>query len=146
MPTLTELSRFPAFADLTEEQLMLLDATARDVRLSAGERIFGEGEPAWGCWLITSGEVDLEAIAPGGHIVLDTLGPGDILGWSWLVPPHQWHFTAKARTEVTAVLLDTDRVKNFAETDPGLGYAVTTALFGVLLARLQATRARLAGK
>ncbi|GLZ78093.1 hypothetical protein Afil01_29000 [Actinorhabdospora filicis] len=146
MPTLTTLTDFPVFGDLTREQLMLLDATARDVRHRAGELLFTEGAPAWGCWLITSGEVELETGAPGGgRLVIDTLGPGDVLGWSWLVAPHHWHHTAKARTDVTAVLLDTDRLKNFAATDPGLGYAVTKALFGVLLSRLQATRARLAG-
>ena len=30
-----------------------------------------------------------------GHAV-QTIGPGDALGWSWLFAPHRWHFTARA--------------------------------------------------
>ena len=143
MPLLTEIAEFAPFRSLEPEHLAQIVATARDARYKAGERIFSESTPAWGCWIITGGHVALTTALPGqGTTTIDTLGAGDLLGWSWLVEPYRWHFTATALTDVTAIRLDTDRLKNFAETDPGLGYAVMKALFAVLLDRLQATRAR----
>ncbi|MEV0646405.1 cyclic nucleotide-binding domain-containing protein [Phytomonospora sp. NPDC050363] len=139
MPSLSELKGFAPFRDFQRSHLAQLAATARDVHYRPGDRLFKEGTPAWGCWLITSGQVILDAEGA----VLETLGAGDLVGWSWLVPPHRWHFGATAVTDVSAIVLDTDRLKNFAEGDPGLGYAVTRTLFSVLLQRLQATRFRL---
>lgn len=146
MPSLTELAGFAPFREFDPHHLAQVAATARDITYRPGDRLFKEGTPAWGCWLITSGHVALDAKGHGGcETNVETLGTGDVLGWSWLVAPYRWHFSATALTGVTAILLDTDRLKNFAEDDPGLGYAVSRALFGVLLHRLQATRARLLG-
>jgi len=74
---------------------------------------------------------------------VQTLGPGDVLGWSWLVPPHYWQFTATALTSVTAVELDTAELQALAEADPALGYPLALTLFEVVVARLQSTRSRL---
>ena len=143
MPSLTELNAFAPFRDLEPSHLAQVAATARDIRYRPGDRLFNEGGTAWGCWLITAGNVALDAELPGrGDTNVETLGAGDLVGWSWLTPPYRWHFTATALTDVRALLLDTDRLKNFADTDPSLGYAITKAMFGILLDRLQATRAR----
>jgi CRP/FNR family transcriptional regulator, cyclic AMP receptor protein len=66
-----------------------------------------------------------------------------VIGWSWLVPPHHWQFTARASGPVSAVHLDTDALQLLAEQDPALGYPLALGLFEVVLARLQHTRARL---
>ncbi len=81
---------------------------------------------------------------PGqGDIVIQTLGRGDFLGWSWLLPPRRWHFGARAVDLVTAVEFDADRLLTAAEADSGFGYDMTRMLFEALLERLQSTRARL---
>ena len=78
-------------------ELELVSTAARTVRFEAGQRLFHEGTPASGCWLIHDGCVALDLMVPGrGQIVVQTLGPGDVLGWSWLLPPYQWHFGAAA--------------------------------------------------
>jgi CRP/FNR family cyclic AMP-dependent transcriptional regulator len=83
-------------------------------------------------------------VAPGrGAIVIQAFGPGDVLGWSWLVPPRRWHFGAVAVDEVHAVALDTTRLQALADADPALGYPFALGLFEALLQRLQSTRARL---
>ena len=87
------LAAFPVFAQLPEAELELISSTAQTVRFAANERLFSEGRPADGCWLIHDGRVALDLTVPGrGQVVLQTLGPGDVLGWSWLVPPYRWHF------------------------------------------------------
>ena len=138
-----QLSGFVMFDRLSGAQRAMISEAAQPVDIAVGARLFDEGQPASGCWLIRAGEVALETSIPGrGQTVVQTLGPGDVLGWSWLVPPHRWHFTATARTPVTAWRLDTDRLRELAEQDPALGYPLALGLFEVLLARLQDTRAR----
>ena len=138
------LAGFGVLDRLTAEQRATVAQTARDVEIPSGTRLFDEGQAASGCWLIRSGKVALETSVPArGQIVVQTLGAGDVLGWSWLVPPHHWHFTATAVGPVSAILLETARLRALAEDDPALGYPLALGLLEVLLARLQSTRARL---
>ncbi|MFF0341316.1 Crp/Fnr family transcriptional regulator [Kribbella sp. NPDC004875] len=118
--------------------------TAGEVEYDDGERLFDEGGPADRCWLIRHGRVALDTAVPGrGQVVLQTLGPGDLLGWSWLVPPYRWHFGARAVGTVRATAFDAEQLRLLADQDPALGYALTRQLLVVVLDRLQSTRARL---
>ncbi|HUC55923.1 MAG TPA: cyclic nucleotide-binding domain-containing protein [Streptosporangiaceae bacterium] len=138
------LTGFPAFDRLSPEHRAAIALTAAEVSIPAGATLFAEGEPASGCWLIRTGHVALGTEIPGrGEVTVQTLGPGDVLGWSWLVPPHYWQFTATALTSVTAVELDTAELQALAEADPALGYPLALTLFEVVVARLQSTRSRL---
>ncbi len=132
------------FSRLTATQLSAVVATGREVALPASVTIFSEGQDASGCWLIQSGQVTLGTHVPGqGLVVVQTLGPGDLLGWSWLVPPHYWHFTATTASSLSAIEFDTERLRALADGDPNLGYSLSLGLFEVVVARLQGTRSRL---
>ena len=110
-------------------------------RLLGGPPLFAEGEPANGCWLIRAGGCALRTEMPGrGAVVLQTLGPGDVLGVSWLVPPHRWQFEAVTTERVDARELEPTALRERLAAEPALGYAVTLALYRSLLTRLQATR------
>jgi len=142
--TTRPLTAYPVFAQLPEAELELIARTARTVRFAARERLFSEGHPAQGCWLIEDGRVALDMAVPGrGQVVLQTLGPGDVLGWSWLVPPYRWHYGATSVLPTTATELDTAQLRALAEDDPRFGYTLVLTLFEAVLQRLQATRARL---
>ena len=135
---------FPLFAQLSGAERVLISRAARTVSFEAGRRLFCEGQSAYGCWLIRAGHVVIDAHVPSrGAVVVQTLGPGDVLGWSWLVPPFRWHFGATAIEPVSAVELDTVQLRALAEQDPRFGYRLTLALFEAMLERLQATRGRL---
>ena len=138
------VSDFPVLAQLSPGELTQLSAAARLVRFDARERVFSEGQQAEGCWLIHDGRVALDVFIPGrGLVVVQTLGAGDVLGWSWLVPPYRWHFGASATEATSATLLDTAQLRALADADSGFGYALSRTLFEAMLHRLQATRARL---
>jgi CRP/FNR family transcriptional regulator, cyclic AMP receptor protein len=145
MASAEQLAGFPPFSRLTPEQRALIaSSAARDVALDAGETLVGEGHPAKGCWLIQLGQVAVGTQVPGrGLVVVQTLGPGDVLGWSWLVPPHRWHYTATARTAVTAVELDGAQLRALATADPSLGFPLALGFIEIVVARLQSTRSRL---
>ncbi|GDY59865.1 hypothetical protein SVIO_104880 [Streptomyces violaceusniger] len=60
-------------------------ADERDFR--AGSALFDEGGVADRFWLIRSGEVALDVYVPGRRAqVVETLGPRQQLGWSWIFP------------------------------------------------------------
>ncbi|NKY88514.1 Crp/Fnr family transcriptional regulator [Nocardia veterana] len=144
MTTADELSRFAPLAGLGRGHLHTLARAGRDVRYPAGHRLISEGGRADRCWLIRSGCVVVDAVVPGrGAVVVQTLGSGDVLGWSWLVPPYRWHFGAVTAEPVAAIEFDSGRLAELADADPKLGYLLTRLLFEALLERLQATRARL---
>lgn len=144
MTTTGPLIGFLSFDRLTAVQRATVASTAQQVRIEAGRPIFEEEQHAAGCWLIHAGQVQLSTHVPGrGPVVVQTLGPGDVLGLSWLVSPYRWDFTATAVEPTTATKLDTDRLRQLAADDPALGYLLVVALFGELLSRLQNTRARL---
>jgi CRP-like cAMP-binding protein len=138
------LARQPFLAGLTEHQLGLLVPAAGRSMFHAGNRVFHQGTPADQFWLITDGRVYLDSEVPGhGNVVLETLKPGAVLGWSWLYPPYRWHFGAVAVTATHAVTFNGSLVRALCQRDPNLGYELTTRFLHVMGDRLQAARRRI---
>ncbi len=134
----------PVFADLDQEQLELIAGCASNVVFAAGERLFREGDQADTFFLIRHGIVALDAYVPNrGQLTVETVGPGEIVGWSWLLPPYTWHFTGRAVDAVRAVQFDGACLRGKCETDPALGYDLLNRFAQVLVSRLQATRLQL---
>jgi CRP/FNR family transcriptional regulator, cyclic AMP receptor protein len=144
MPSAEELRHFPLFAALSPQQCETVAAHAQTITLPAGRRLFEQGEAADRCWLIRSGRVTLDVEVLGaGRQVVQTLGAGDVLGWSWLVPPYRWQLGAETTEPVVAELLDGTALRAVADRDPSCGYPLALGLIAALLPRLQSTRARL---
>ncbi len=138
------LDGFPVLGRLSPRQRAAVAGIAREVSYPPGAELFAEGGAAAHCWLIRDGHVALETPVPGrAPVVVQTLGPGDLVGWSWLIPPYEWHYTAAARGPVRAAQLDTARLRALADADPALGYPLTLGLLEAAAARLQSTRPRL---
>jgi CRP-like cAMP-binding protein len=133
----------PFLRDLPREFLPLLADNALDVTFAADEIIFRTGDPANRFYLLEAGEVQLESRNGGGPVSIQRIGAGDVLGWSWLFPPYQWQFDARAITETRAIFLYGSRLRDACEQEPVLGYALMRATAGVLMERLQSTRREL---
>ncbi|MEU7642588.1 MULTISPECIES: Crp/Fnr family transcriptional regulator [unclassified Streptomyces] len=120
-------------------------ALGREVSFPAGTRIFDEGDAADRFWAIRSGTVALDMYEPGrGTAVVETLGPGELLGWSWLFEPYRWHLGAQTRAPVTAYEFDAEQVRGEIDADPAFGLAVTRCVAAVAIGRrLRACRTRL---
>ncbi|WP_422399182.1 cyclic nucleotide-binding domain-containing protein [Streptomyces netropsis] len=116
----------------------------REVSFPAGARIFEEGGRADHFWVIRDGGVNLDIHVPGRRsAVVETLGAGRLLGWSWLCPPHQWHLGAEATSSVHAWEFDAGEVLALCERDPELDHALLTYVVEVIGRRLRAARTRL---
>jgi CRP/FNR family transcriptional regulator, cyclic AMP receptor protein len=132
----------PFLRGMHDDHLSRLAALCSHVVVPARLRLFDEGQIADRFWLIDAGQVLLDATVPGaGRLIIDTLGRGDILGVSWLLPPFQWRFGAVTAQLTQAFQFDARAVRQACDEDPVLGYALCRRFSGVLVRRLQATRA-----
>jgi len=66
-----------------------------------------------------------------------------VLGWSWLVSPYRWHFSARVVEETRAIALDAKCLRGKCETDHELGYELLNRVLHVVEQRLQSTRMQL---
>lgn len=140
----TILAEHPFFRGLPERHLKVIVGCASNVSFEEGETIFREGEEANCFYLIRQGRVALEVYAAGiGTITIQTLDAGDILGWSWLVPPYRWHFDARVVEPVRAIALDGECLRRKCEDDHDLGYELLKRFAEIITQRLQATRLQL---
>jgi CRP/FNR family cyclic AMP-dependent transcriptional regulator len=135
----------PFLRGLEAAQLQVLSANAMPVDIPAGEVVFREGDSANRFYLIHSGELVLESMdTPDGRsTVIDTIGAGDVLGWSWMFPPYYWHFDARATKPTKATFFYGTRLREAFDADPKLAYALAVRVAEVVIQRLQATRRKL---
>lgn len=146
----TELIRrieaHPFFQGARPEHLEIIAAGAVEVTLPPEHVIFREHEPASRCYLIEEGQIALEARNPaGGTTWLQSLGQGDVLGWSWLFPPYAWHFQARTVGVTRAIALEGGHLLAAAERDPRFGYELMKRVARVVIERLQNLRQRVGG-
>ena len=78
-----------------------------------------------------------------GPAVVQTVGEGDILGWSWLTFPYRWHFDARALRPTRALSFDGKCLREKCEEDHDLGYEILKRFANVVTERLEATRLQL---
>lgn len=117
---------------------------AREVSVPQGTRLFEEGGHADRFWIIRTGRVDLDMHVPGRRsAVIESLGHNELVGWSWLFPPHAWQMGAEATTPVRAYEFDATAVRSMCQDDPALGHEVSQWVGEVLAHRLRSARTRL---
>lgn len=140
----TILAEHPFFAGFTPEQNQLMAGCARNHRFEAGEYFFHEGQAADEFFLIRHGRAALEILAPGQKpVVFSTLGPGEVVGASWLAEPYRWMFDARAVELTRAIGIDAKCLRDKCDDDPMLGYQMMKRFLPVLIKRLHATRLQL---
>ena len=129
----------PFFKGLTVAQLELLAASALEMKFEAGQTIFAAGSPANRFYLILEGQVVLESEgAEHSQMVVQTLWPGDDLGWSWLFPPYLLHFSARAVEPTKTIFFFGTRLRDQCEQDHELGYQLMRRAAEVATRNLQA--------
>ena len=134
----------PFLRDLRPAHLRLLADSAMRVRFEKDELIFREGDPANRFYLIEQGRVSLESHRRDeAPVAVQIIGPGEVLGWSWLFPPFAWHLRARALEPTRAVVLDGAHLLIAAERNRDFGYELMKRVAQVLIQRLQATRKQL---
>jgi CRP-like cAMP-binding protein len=145
MQTIPELlAAVPTFAGLSPEHRGTIAGCAHNSAFRDGEWIMTAGQAANTFHVIREGAVALETFVPqGGPMVLETLHEGDLLGWSWLVPPYRVAFDCRSVGITHTIEFDGACLRGKCDADPALGYDLLKLFAGVIVERLQETRARL---
>ncbi len=145
MDTLENLIvKHPFLSELNPHFYHFFNDCALHRRYEPGQEIFHEHGNAEHFYLIHSGKVALETFVPGrSRVTIQTLGPGEALGWSWLFPPHQWHFSASATEPTELIEFDAASLRDKVEENRDFGNELVTRVARILLERLQGTREQL---
>ena len=133
----------PFLTGMCESHLRMLADHATHVHFPAGARVFHEGDPAEHFYLIQRGKVGLQAHSAGHAVPIQSIGSGEVLGWSWLFPPYYWNFEAQAVEPTKAIFFYGTRLREKCDEDRTFGYELMKRMSAVMLQRLQATRKQL---
>jgi CRP-like cAMP-binding protein len=139
------LTTHPLFADLDKAYLDIVLRGASHVKFDPEQYIFRENQPADRFFLLRHGRVALEIGPPGEErtLTIQHIETGEVLGWSWLVPPYKWHFDARAVWQTRAIALDGKYIRQRCEEQHDFGYALFKRFSPIIMQRLQATRLQL---
>ena len=135
------LREHPFFHDMQDEFIDSLAGCASNARFKARETIFRQDDKADHFYIIESGMVAIDLSVPGRRVLtIETLGEGKVLGWSWLFPPYEWQYGARAVEETKAIAMDARCLRGKCETDPALGYDLMKRFSAIMLRRMQRAR------
>jgi CRP/FNR family transcriptional regulator, cyclic AMP receptor protein len=134
----------PFFKGMGDRYIQFITGCAKNACFDAGDVIFREGDPADHFYLIREGLVAVELMIPNrGFTTVQTISDGDILGWSWLLPPYRSRFGARTVRPTRVLEFDGKCLRSKCDEDHDLGYEVLKRFAGVAAERLQATRLQL---
>ena len=140
----TRVALHPFLAGMNRKHAALLTDCAISAHFNNGQVVLREGEQANRFYLIESGRVILESgKAYGQPVIIDTIGAGDLLGWSWMFSPYTWQFTARASEPTTAIFFYGTILREYCERDHSLGYELLKRMTAVMMRRMQAARKKM---
>jgi CRP-like cAMP-binding protein len=117
-------------------------ATIRDVEV--GVELAREGEVTEELSIVLSGRVALRMLIPErGMITILTVEPGDVFGWSAIVPPHRATSTGITIEPVRLLVLNGEQLRALLRSDPALAASVYPRVLQAVGRRLAATRLQL---
>jgi CRP-like cAMP-binding protein len=117
---------------------------SRPYTAEPGTELFREGDPSDILGIVILGRVALRTLVPErGDVTILTVEPGDVFGWSAVVPPYRATSTATAIEPVEAIAFDGPPLRAALREDPVLAAALYPRLLVAVSRRLNATRLQL---
>jgi CRP/FNR family transcriptional regulator len=115
------IRRSPVFASLPPREIEALASVSRTRTHAPREYLFAEGDPARWLLIVLSGRVRIfRAARTGREVVLELLGPGEIVGGVAVIERRPYPASAQC-TEASAVLeLPADAVVALADRHPAI--------------------------
>lgn len=142
MAALVEQQRF--FAGVSQRIAAQIGELSSARKLAMDEMLLRQGDAANHVFLIKSGLVSVELYSPGRDpVVIEQLAAGEVVGWSWLLPPYRWAFDARAVEPSTVIEIDAATLRGRFEADPELGYEILRRFIPVMARRLSSARERM---
>jgi CRP-like cAMP-binding protein len=140
------LASTPLFQKLDREQLEFLGDHFEVITLSGRETLRKAGAPADTFYIVMEGLVDLYTRDKKQPKLVQTVGVGNVIGWSWAVAPYKWSYEVRAQTPAILAEFDAKAIKEKCSEDPAFGYAVMKRICDLMLDRLNHVRTQLSMK
>jgi len=129
---------------LTPEARAALVELGRIETLPAGYALTREGETTVECAIVLQGRVALRMRVPErGMVTMLTVEPGDIVGWSAVVPPYRATSTAITLVPTTLALFEGPRLRDELATNTELAARFYPLVLAAVGRRLEGTRLQL---
>ena len=139
--TRVALAGFSFAKQLSQQQMFMLSQGARPFAAGPGVVLARENDPAHSFYLLVDGFVtEWMDASPGDNALVLTRGPGQPLGYAWLVPPHRWQVEVRTEGEVHGYSFDAEWLRDQCARDHTLAYVLVRYLFEEVVSVLQATR------
>jgi CRP/FNR family transcriptional regulator, cyclic AMP receptor protein len=137
------LAEQPVLHDLEPADIDLMAGCGHNEVFAAGTFLARSGETADRFYVVRQGKVALELHAPTGPLLIETLGAGELVGWSWLFAPYRWTYDVEAIDQTRVTTIESACLRAKCDSDPAFGYRLMKRFAQVVVDRLQATRFRL---
>jgi toluene monooxygenase system ferredoxin subunit len=145
MTTKQALKACQVFQGLTDERLeKVAEACSQEVH-EVGGTVFHAGAMAQHVYVLIDGKVALQMESPVGQmqlrkrVTVDTIGKGELFGWSGLVEPYSYTMSAICLRASTVVAVDAQKLSTLLQDDCPIAYEVLQGLTGVISSRLHDT-------
>jgi CRP-like cAMP-binding protein len=132
------------FKELSPRVIDVLLKDAFEINYQPGQFIFHRDEKADYFYIVLRGCVAV-GIYPEkqGPKKIQTIGEGELLGWSWIIPPHRWRFDAMAQVSTRLLTLQGKQIRAATEMDHELGHEILKKVTHALSGRLEGARLQL---
>ena len=138
------LSKQKFFSGLDPDLVDFIATCASEEHLERGAVLFQHGQRARSFYLLRSGRITIESPAiEGPSLEVQSLGPGMILGWSWLIAPYKWSFQARAEEPTDLIEFDGKAILDRCDKEPQFGYALLKRFSALMSERLEASRQKM---
>jgi CRP/FNR family transcriptional regulator, cyclic AMP receptor protein len=109
-----------------------------------GTRVIEAGQPAEALLLVRSGKIELRFnivyIAGSIEAPLELVDAGGVIGWSALIPPHNYTLTGYATEDSELVKLRGSTLRDYCETHPQAGQTVMANVARIVSERYETAR------
>ncbi len=109
-----DLARVSLFAGLPEDELAGLAGQSARRPLADGEVLFEQGRPARTLYVVIAGGLVLRRVDAGSSVIVDTLRPGGLVGWSAMREGAVTLSTARAVGPSEVIAIPVDRIIDLA--------------------------------
>ena len=114
------LAAQPVLAGLEPGDLDLMAGCGRNRVVEIGTFLASEDDSANEFFVLRAGQVALEIDSPTGPLVIETIGAGQLVGWSWIFPPHRWVYDVEVLEEAHVIAIDATCLRAKVRRRPGV--------------------------
>ena len=139
MISIEQLKQFELFKSLSDDELENVGEIAKKEQLRSDTRIFEEKSIANKLYLICGGRVVIKLRAEMGkeQLPVDTVGPGEVFGWSAVAEPHSFTAAACTLEDSEFYVINSDTLLDLFRKNNHIGYKVMKELASVISSRFR---------